>query len=298
MCFLALACESPTEPEGLYTPDVRPYVSGAAAALLDNEGHFLLNEPVSPAPYEMISRSFAGDLAQAYFSTFLFPGTTTCLSQCIGAFIEERRGARIDFSVVRPGSRVFFAESPYVPVDDTIPMPTRREAGPQYLIHLLEKGLPVGSLAVAAFNTDVTVVEGKLRFPLFSGANFFASGIPIGSLDHRPCSPEAVVETFAKGAGVKITEVPELLLPRRPIVALDARWKLTLEHSVTFRSASGALRESSVVYVRGNQLFLPQTVQPALDTVAYRRPEGDRALLLEVRFRSGIPVHFEQVTMR
>lgn len=295
---LVAGCDAPVGPTAPYSPNVRAHVTGRALANLDGDGRFQLQEPSISTPYPMITSAMAFEMANAYVRTFLFPSPPSCLNQCIGAFIESRHGTRIDFSRVTAEERMYFAISAYEPVPDSIPMPTRREVGHQYLAHLLEGKQAIGSLAVAAFNTDVSVQEGKLRLPIFGGNHFFATGIPRGSFDLLPASPEAVVELVAQQTGIKVAEVPRLILPRRPIAAVSARWELVLERPSTFLTGSGRQVQSDVIYVKGEQLYLPIQEQPITDTVAFVRPGADRISLLEIRIRRGAPVEFETVRVR
>ncbi len=93
-----------TAPELADSADVRPYVTGAAAADLTADGLFVLPAPTAPAERPIITPERARALAASYVLSF---GPSAKRDW------EEVRGRPIDISRLEAEPRVFYASSPY-----------------------------------------------------------------------------------------------------------------------------------------------------------------------------------------
>jgi hypothetical protein len=68
----------------------------------------------------VVAPADAAGLAQGFVRTFLTtPGS-------LPTFLEDQRGASIDFEALRPDDRVMYLNSPYLPLPDSVPPATRR----------------------------------------------------------------------------------------------------------------------------------------------------------------------------
>jgi hypothetical protein len=271
---------------------VRPYVSGAALANLDGNGHFRLGRPVVAGPHPSISPDQAEAIAKGFIRTWyanpnvtVLPGSTDPRTS-----IEEVHGAQIDWLDLEPGVREpYFAESHVGPLEADMGNPTIRHFGPHYLVPFYEGGRPVLVVSVAAYATNIVVDE--LGFVHRTdnrdgGGEFRVSGVPL-SLDGltQPPAPEDAVEFVFEQTGSRIVDVPVLGVPGNRVVQIGARWRIRLERVMEFeRIADGQVLQASEVYVStwpsftdvrefgiipspGLRLFVAAPVQPAAEDI-------------------------------
>ena len=165
-----------------------------------------------------------------------------------------------------------YAQSPFDAPPEEMPAPFQRPYGPWWLVTLCAGGVPTVSLAVSAWATDLSIVEGKLRFPFFSGNEFFPVGIPVGHVGEFPSAPETAASTVASRSGRRITSVPELIMPYRESgIPQSARWRMSLE-SPSNAVASGS--SDPLMNVRFAGVARSRSSDLQVSVAASKQPEG------------------------
>lgn len=280
---LAIACDTDrAPPTALEKPiDVRTFVVGKAAESLDANGFFVLGVPASG----IVTPERAAQLAIANVRMF---GPTD------RPYLERQFGAAIDFAALAADPRVYYAESPY---EQELPSEFhpafRKVIGPYYLVSLGLGGEPVLSVAVSAYNTDVDIVNGLLRFPVRHGADFRVQGVSVSGGTSVPVSPEHAVRIVAELSDARVSAVPELILPGRGFVPQYARWRIQLERPVTLRGEqTGRAYVGSELYVglRG-QVSVAAEAQPPGSLIS----DPDIRRSVTVARRANLPLEFEPV---
>lgn len=245
--LLVVSCTERTvnaPPVSTDSADLARMVTGEAAARLDASGAFIMSNDaargtaVRPQLTEARASQYAAIAARDF-------GPLT------RSDIEKERGGRVDFSSLAPCGRTFYAESPLPDLPVEVSDAARRGYGPWWLVTLCQGGDPAVSVATSAYNTHLTITDGKLRYPAVSGNEFWIIGIP-HSLGHLPLSPEEAVRFASTATGVAIAQVPRLLAPLpRDGMPHMSRWQLTLERPVTARGVSSrSAQVNTSVFVR------------------------------------------------
>lgn len=232
------ACENPTAPPA--PADLRHFVTGVAAEQIDARGQFVLPTPVAPDEFPIITPERAGELAFAYVRSFGPVRHTEW---------EKQRGRAINLDGLRVDPHIFYARSPYGRFPDGYQPGFRKAYGPYYVVRLTSDGTPVLAVAVSAYNTDVGIdSDGQVELPPIRGNEFVAHAIPTDTAQYFLLTPEEATIRIARLTGMRITEVPELLLLGRPYSPTLAVWELVLDRPVRVRTAQGA-REAQQLYI-------------------------------------------------
>lgn len=236
LCLLSaiVACsgDSPTAARSMPTPSaLLAAVTGPAADAIAN-GQIQLAAAAGVEEKELTA-SEAVNLASAW---------TRERGPMTRSWLESTRGADINFKTLKNCGRTLYARSAFNSSPQNIPGPYRRGHGPWWLVTFCDGvGSPSVSVAVAAWANELTIQAGKIRFPMVSGTEFVAIGIPVGHVGEYPMPPEIAVEIAAQRAGKRVAKVPELVTPLPSDGPPQlARWRLTLEAPVTARTESGA----------------------------------------------------------
>lgn len=300
LVILGTGCEGKiTPPELADSADVRPYVTGAAAASLTAEGLFVLPVPTAPAERPIITPERARALAASYVLSF---GPSAKRDW------EEDRGRPIDISRLEVDPRVFYASSPYGLFPAGYHPAFTHGYGPWYLVRMKVESTPVVHVAVAAYASQVEIdSEGYIRRPVERGMEFVSQGIPVDTTrPHLPgsLSPEAAVVRVGRLTGARVSEVPELLWTGLPLSPASSLWKLTLDRTVRVRATkSGRVVEVGHLYVGaepGRRLMIPAAEQPASVTAWPMRtgPAGEEIIeAVQVPLVPGKPMVFEEVVL-
>lgn len=282
----------PTEPV-----DVRPYVTGAAAANLDEEGLFRYPAPAAPSTEPMISAERARELAVSFALSF---------GPVLERYWKQEHGQSFDFASLQADPRVLFQTTPYELFPEGFHDAFRRMFGPYYLVRLSSGGRPRMSVAVSAYNSNVAIYpDGRLDLPVESGGEFFAHGLPVDSSRRdvmAPLLPEAAVAYVYRRTGVRVSEVPELVRMEWKWGPLGGGWKLTLERAVRVRTvSSGRTAEVRQLYLGregGRLLFIPTAEQPTKYTTgALVSGNPDEWVTVDLPIHSGHPTEFEEVSI-
>lgn len=219
--------------------EIRAHVSGSASQALNADGQFVLG-PAPKMPLPTIDEGEARQRAVAWARTY---------AQYTIGMLERGHGAPIDVNSIQPCRRTFFVDTPYEPVPAGMPNHLRNAYGPWWLVTLCStEGVPQVSLAVAAYATDVKVVDGRIVFPNVHGNEFFPLGIPLGQA--LTITPERAVEAAHEATGRRAAEVPQLVLDGSFQVPQHARWRFRLEAPAALKvKGTGKPMASQELYV-------------------------------------------------
>ncbi len=235
----ACSGESPTGARPMPTPSVlRASVTGFAAEAIGPNDQIQLAE--FSGEENELTASEAVNLASVWTRNY---GPMT------RGWLERTHGAAINFKTLKTCGRPLYARSAFNAPPQSIPSPFRRSHGPWWLVTFCDDGSPSVSVAVSAWATELTVQAGMIRFPMVSGTEFVAIGIPLGHVGEYPMAPEMAIVMTAEQVGKRIAKVPELVTP----LPTDgppqlARWRLTLETPTMARTTSGQ-RATNEVFV-------------------------------------------------
>jgi hypothetical protein len=104
-------------------------------------------------------------------------------------------------------------------------------------------------LSVNAWDTDINIENGHLRFPPVSGGSFIPEAIPVDTTKRLFVPPETAVEMVYKLTNARIAAPPELVLNPAVNPAM-ARWLVRTSNPVTVRvSKTGRSVETDQFYV-------------------------------------------------
>lgn len=288
---------TPATPEA-YTPD--------AGAQLDANGRFTT---LAQERQGELTALQARAIAAAFVNDFHASNDSLWSAQ---------HGGPISYEQLAPCGRSMYAESSYEPVSEEFIRPVRSLFGSWWLVTLCEGRQSVMVVGVSALATDVSVSNGSLVRPLVSGEEFAAMGIPVaqaGEGEFR--APEIAAGIGYARTGARIRSVPVLVAARLGQgQAMNASWRLELEHPVRFTGARDARSlQTDTVYVgvlgrvtddaRGvrtatDELIIPATSQPAADSVAgvltrdlSGIDEPSRTTTARAARRTSVPLVFE-----
>jgi hypothetical protein len=295
---LAAACGGSGITDAGLVQDVRPYVTGMAAASLDSEGLFVFPTPASPSALQIMTPGRARELAEAYVRTE-------------GAYYKEDwekwRGARIDFAGLRADPRVLYVQSPFGLMPEGYHRSYTREMGPHYLVRMMSGREWVLYIAVSAYATEVGIdPAGKIqRPPIGRGGEFGVQPISADTTYGEIFTPERATIQAGRLTGVRVSEVPVLVQQQMPYSPTISLWKLTLERPVRVRAPQSARTlDVSEVYIgpqRTLRMQIPVLNQPTSDTLFALRAGPDGGLIpsdpdrLIIPILGGAPTHFEPV---
>ncbi len=290
-----MACENPLGPSGYSAPDVRDWVTADIAAGLDSDGHFLLPPPRPPGDVPIITGTDARRFALAYAN--LAVGTS------LADQIQSFHGAPIDWTNLEAAPRVFFAESPYADVPDTVPSYVRNSLGPYFLVHVRSRGKVIASEGVAGYATYLSVKsDGKIGFPASHGSEFRTQGVHDRSPYQFPMAPEEAVVLVGRATGVRISSIPELRRPNRLYSPGLSYWRLETEGEVRcVGMSSGELYVTDEIYVASLGEFLVGLPESSsTDSMSYPLRLGDGTLqwhTIRLDVRGGFSTQFEEVLL-
>lgn len=293
------ACER-TEPnvtEPATMPDVARFMSEAAETRIDRDGRFILASPTPPADIPIISAGRAIDLARAFLRTY-------------GRFAQgswaDQRGAPVNVRSLEPDTRVLFAETPHERFPDAYHPAGRRHYGPWYLVHFTENGIPVLTVAVSAYATDLSIGgDGQVLQPPLGGEYFKAFAVATdaasGPIRYKPLSPEAAVELVATRGRVRVTKAPRLLKRAgwHPTLAL---WHVEVDRPLRVRRKGERLEVRDLYVGPSGELHIPVAEHAGVESVTYTSgsPRGRQAApqsTAALRNRPGMPTEFEPIDL-
>jgi hypothetical protein len=274
------------------SPNLLQYLTASAAQSVDASGQFILPQPSASLDSE-ITREQAEALAQAW--------VTTGFPALLQGYLETGHGGSIAVDQLRVCDRSFRSESSFAIPDTISAQSIKRGIGPWWLVGLCQGQQIAISLAVSALATDLSIVNGKIVFPIVgSGNEFFPMGVPSSWEGPVPKSPEHAVVEVGTTTGVRITKAPELVSPSPTRGSpQSALWGITLESAVVFRGLSTSQETSLAEVYQGMvvqpggvaqtpSLAIPTGTQPMSETV-----HGVSQTWI-IPIRIGYPINFEQ----
>jgi hypothetical protein len=280
--------------------DVRPYVTGTAAASLNGKGLFVFPPPASPSALQIMTPERARELAEAYVRTD-------------GAFYKEDwekwRGARIDLASLRADPRVLYVQSPFGLVPEGYHRSYTRELGPHYLVRMMSGREWVLYIAISAYAIEIEIdAAGKIqRPPIGRGGEFGVQPISSDTTYAQIFTPEQATILAGHLSRVRVSEVPVLVQQQMPYSPTISLWKVKLERPVRVHAAQSARTlDVSEVYIgpqKALRLQIPLPNQPTSDTILAFRAGPDGGLIgsnpdrLLIPILGGAPTQFEAVTV-
>lgn len=238
-CDSSTGLESPMPPQYDTNAGLGAYVTPTLASNITTIGVFRTAEP-SWALQPMLTVSEAGELARVFARDF---------GPHYRRELERQRGGTIDFDRLTVSSNPIVANSAYESLPSNTFAPFAKAAGPYYIFILEHQGVPVLSVSVSALATDVYIAGGKLVFPKAHGNEFRLSGIPAVRPTALPIRPETAVQIAARAAGAKVRSMPTFIRRGFDWSPDIGYWRIELDRSSRFTTASGETISTSVVYV-------------------------------------------------
>jgi hypothetical protein len=301
-----VGCSDATGPRQL--PDVSAFVTGNALAALDDAGRFVFPDSVRTDGQARIDLERAKDLALSAVRTFWTFGVALNDPSDEGfrKFIELQRGAAVDSAFLKTESRVVWAYSAYS-IPESAPRFIQRRSGPYAIVRLVERSVPVITVAVSALTTTYEIdVQGRLIMDSYvsgDGEGFHVMGISVDALYEDPVSPEEAVEAAYEASGRRVAAPPILLFPPFRFGLDFAKWRIEFEFPVTIITEDGDELMTSVLYVgwwpgaSRTEFFVPAAEQPADWRAPWTDPATGESTLVIVPVRGDIPVEFVRVIM-
>lgn len=278
-------------------PDIRQFVTGAAAENLNSQGLFTLAQPVAPDTIPIITEQRARDLAASFVRSF---------GPSLKPYWEKERGRSIDLRDLKADARVFYASTPYELFPEGFHSAFRRAFGPFYVVRMNAGSRAVVMVAVSAYATEVEIdSEGFIQRPVHRGMEFVSQAVPVDTTSLLYLSPEQAVARVGRLTGARVSEVPELMRLEMRWSPLSAVWKLSLDRPVRVRT----VQDSRVVEVQelyvgpegGRRLMIPAQEQPRefMTTAVRIGPAGEDLGFapVHVQVKPGVPTVFEEVVV-
>lgn len=243
-------------------------VAGDASSSLGPAGKFVLGSP-PPTLAPQVTVANASAFAILWSREF---------GPLFRELLEGVHGGPIRFDKVAPCGRPLYAVSAFEePPLEMLPS-IRRAFGPWWLITMCDGNTPKVSVAVSAWATELTIVNGQIKFPVNSGAEFYAHGIPVGHSGEYPVSPERAAVSTSRQTGKRVTSAPYLIAGFNKLGHPGhARWQWRLESPVGVRTDSERVLSVGEVFTgegvpisSGERLYVPAASQP--DTLQVKSP--------------------------
>lgn len=196
-------------------------VTSAMRAGLGPDGRFNLDS---------VNAVGVGEITDAQVQTFGRLWIRDFLPQIVRV-MESRRGIAIHTSSLAQCGRLYRAQSPWEPIEDpSVPQPVKRLFGSWWFVTYCDDQGQAILLGVAAYNTDITLVNDSLRFPPMQGNSFFAVALSTQQ-PGIPLTPESVAVLVNHRTGALVASVPNLVMPGdwSPSKLL---WHVTVDHAV------------------------------------------------------------------
>lgn len=240
---LGACSESPTltQTRGAYPRDqLVASVTPSVAAHIGADGKFDLTSMAGLSQFPEITSQQAIQLAATWIKQF---------GPLHTRWLEKFHGAPIDFHKLVVCGRPLYARSAFQELPSDVPATFRRTYGPWYLVTACSAdGSPTVSIAVSAWATELTVANGRIYFPSYSGNEFFSLGIPAGHVGEFPSSPEAAVAVA--GQHGLVSAVPELVMPVNTSGPPQAAsWHITLAAPALLHGLQSGAVSATELYV-------------------------------------------------
>jgi hypothetical protein len=239
MVVAMATCADPVAPR---TDVVRPeWLTDEAMKSVGPDSRFILDDQQELGTTPEISYETARAQGVAWLASF-GPGWQKLW--------DEGRGAHVDITTLSMCERSYYSRRTYDEIDVSHVTPVRRPFGPEWLISFCDaSGDALVSLALSAYNTDVGIVDGKIRLTSFhQGGSFFTVGVP-KSMHELPISPERAACLAYVASGKRVASRPELHMPASGIYQYSSRWKVMLESPVDVQLADARFVTTDVLWI-------------------------------------------------
>jgi hypothetical protein len=231
-------------------PDIRQFVVGEAE-LAVGEGGF--RPGTFAAPDGMLSEDRAIALAVAYVRV---------VGNQLSSYIKKVRGAGLDMTTLVPGSRAFYAETPYDLTSHQLSPGAKKFYGPWYYVPFYQNGVQVVALAVSAFNENVEITPNGLLAPrTLSGSDFFTLPIHKDARPELPILPETAVGLIANAARVRVAGVPRLYRPLANQGLKNPFWSIDIDRSTPVRTPVNSISTTEMLVGQGGALYVKKAKQ-------------------------------------
>lgn len=163
---------------------------------------------------------------------------------------EEQRGAPVDWEALETCGRAAYVATPFRDPGPNVPVPAKRGVGSWWMVSFCAGAEPQMSVAVSAWNTDLRIEDGALRFPEYSGNHFVPRSIPPETTyDDIFLIPRGRALQMARQAtGKKVAGRPELVMQPN-VMPQFAHWRVTLASPAKFRVEGRGLVERQEVFI-------------------------------------------------
>ena len=267
----------------------RAFLTGAAAAALRSDGKFAMPDSVVN-PLGQVTRAQAVTITRRYVKDVgpsLVGGWSTFF------------GSRLSLAELAPCKAPVYAATPYTAIVGDVSDAVAKELGPHWIVPICTSGGRVAVvLSFSARATTLVVAAGaNLHYEL---ADVLSVGIPADA-DASWYEPESAAASAFARTGVRVTEVPTLVMNPRPEVPLLVRWRVPLEAPVTVVGAkSGASRSRTAVLVGFGVVFRESGLLDVAPDSAPRSSMLDRntKATLQLGLSPAAPAPVEFVTPR
>ncbi len=295
LALLAVACGDRRLPTATDPGTIgSKYLTGEAATRLNANGQFTLPAPV-PGAFPEISATQAQALAVVFVSRFL---------PDVQPDLERQHGGKIDLGRLQPCGRTFYESSAYTDVAGAIPNWARKGVGPFWMVSFCA---PAGdeqvSVAVSSFDTDLSIIDGLIRFPQRDGMSLYPTGVS-PSVVSIPASPERAAQLAASLTGRRVAQVPELVRFSISDMPQIGRWRITLDGPAHVRGDStGTVSDTPELYVGVDQtlkslkLYYARADTTTLSPEIYTLPLNGSLVTVPLARKSGVPRALESVTV-
>jgi hypothetical protein len=292
LLFVACTDEGPTVPR-VSRSELVAALTPAAAALLDEAGHFSFEDPTPPAGTTWVSRGQARQLALAFWRTF---------QADVSRLAAQDRGLPIASNLsVCP--RVHLAAAGYDPFPPELVRELRRGYGPMWLVGLCSGSEQQVAIAVSVESTDIPIdANGHVQGVL--AGDFMIVGVRPGAT--VPIEPEYGAVFTATRARRLVAGVPRLTRNADRASPFTAIWTYDLDSPVTVVGANSGVDRTRAAFGLGRWSSPTDTRMMDSDPDAAGIPReetlsffvnGTPATLVVTR-RTDVPARWEPVTAR
>lgn len=269
LSLFAFACADVHPPIAPALPtSAAAFVTPEVAASLTTAGQFPTPTPLS-LQYPQITAVRARELADAYRRIHM---------PQIALYLTEERGAPVVPSRLALCGRSYYAEPSLEPVAPDVNMALRRAFGPHWIVLFCGPGGdPQVSVAVAAFASDIEMVDGLLRYTAQQGEYFLSQAIRAGEAHGLPLAPERAVAAAGTATGRRTARAPRLIaVPRH--YPQRGLWLVELDGPGLFQlEGIGNVSATTVFFgdhkgLGRNEFWLAAAEQPASYPFSWAEP--------------------------
>lgn len=265
----------------------RAFLTGAAAAALRSDGKFAMPDSVVNPPGQ-ITRAQAVTIARRYVKdvgpSLIGPWSTVF-------------GSPLALAELAACKSPLYAATPYTAIVGDVSDAVAKELGPHWIVPICTSGGRIAVVLSFSARATTLVVPADAN-PQYELADMLSVGIPEDA-DVSWYEPESAAALAFARTGVRVTEVPTLVMNPRPEAPLLVRWKVPLEAPVTVvGKKSGASRSRTAVLAGFGVVFRESGLLDVAPDTAPRSSMVDRntKATLQLSLSPEAPAPVEPVT--